>query len=39
VTMIVGNGYATGHAATALQTLRDHPSVREYFVERYTSRV
>jgi L-erythro-3,5-diaminohexanoate dehydrogenase len=38
VTMIVGNGYATGHAEIALQTLRDHPSVREYFVERYTSR-
>ena len=36
VTMIVGNGYAKGHAATALQTLRDHPAVRAYFVERYT---
>ncbi len=25
VTMIVGNGYAKGHADTALQTLRDNP--------------
>ena len=25
VTMIVGNGYAKGHAEIALQTLRDHP--------------
>ena len=35
VTMIVGNGYAKGHAATALQTLRDHPPIREYFTQRY----
>ncbi len=27
VTMIVGNGYAKGHADTALQTLRDHPEI------------
>jgi L-erythro-3,5-diaminohexanoate dehydrogenase len=38
VTMIVGNGYATGHAATALATLREYPCVRDYFIERYTSR-
>jgi L-erythro-3,5-diaminohexanoate dehydrogenase len=38
VTMIVGNGYAKDHAATALQTLRDHPELREYFIERYTNR-
>jgi len=38
VTMIVGNGYATGHAATALQTLRDHPALHRYFVERYGAR-
>jgi L-erythro-3,5-diaminohexanoate dehydrogenase len=38
VTMIVGNGYATGHAATALQTLRDYPVLRDYFLARYTSR-
>ena len=37
VTMIVGNGYAKGHAATALQTLRDHPPLRDYFVARYGS--
>ena len=36
VTMIVGNGYAKGHAAVALQTLRDHPSIRAYFNEKYT---
>jgi L-erythro-3,5-diaminohexanoate dehydrogenase len=35
VTMIVGNGYATGHAAIALQTLRDHPGVSRYFTERF----
>jgi L-erythro-3,5-diaminohexanoate dehydrogenase len=35
VTMIVGNGYARGHADTALQTLRDHPAVHEYFRETY----
>jgi L-erythro-3,5-diaminohexanoate dehydrogenase len=35
VTMIVGNGYAHGHAAIALQTLRDHPALRAYFTQRY----
>ena len=35
VTMIVGNGYAKDHAAIALQTLRDHPALRAYFVDRY----
>jgi L-erythro-3,5-diaminohexanoate dehydrogenase len=35
VTMIVGNGYAKDHAATALQTLRDHPPVRAHFIDRY----
>lgn len=39
VTMIVGNGYAKGHAAVALQTLRDHPAVRAYFIDRYGSDV
>jgi hypothetical protein len=33
--MIVGNGYAKGHAATALQTVRDHPAVLTYFTQRY----
>lgn len=35
VTMIVGNGYAKGHAETALQTLRDRPALMRYFLERY----
>jgi L-erythro-3,5-diaminohexanoate dehydrogenase len=35
VTMIVGNGYARGHAATALQTLRDYPSIHAYFNDKY----
>ena len=35
VTMIVGNGYAKGHAAVALQTLRDHPPILTYFTQRY----
>jgi L-erythro-3,5-diaminohexanoate dehydrogenase len=35
VTMVVGNGYAKGHAATALQTLRDHPPLLTYFTQRY----
>ncbi len=38
VTMMVGNGYAKGHADVALQTLRDHPAIREYFVARYGAR-
>ena len=37
VTMIVGNGYAKGHAVIALQTLRDHPPIREYFSARFGS--
>jgi L-erythro-3,5-diaminohexanoate dehydrogenase len=35
VTMIIGNGYATGHADIALQTLRDNPPIMEYFLERF----
>jgi L-erythro-3,5-diaminohexanoate dehydrogenase len=35
VTMIVGNGYAKGHAATALQTLRDHPPLLRHFISRF----
>jgi L-erythro-3,5-diaminohexanoate dehydrogenase len=35
VTMIIGNGYAKGHADIALQTLRDHPDIREYFNKKY----
>ncbi|MBD5656632.1 MAG: L-erythro-3,5-diaminohexanoate dehydrogenase, partial [Candidatus Eremiobacteraeota bacterium] len=37
VTMIVGNGYAKGHAETALQTLRDRPELMRHFVERYAA--
>ncbi len=37
VTMIIGNGYALGHADTALQTLRDHPAIAAYFTARYGS--
>lgn len=37
VTMIVGNGYARGHAETALQTLRDVPPIHEYFTAAYAS--
>ncbi|MBV8374617.1 MAG: L-erythro-3,5-diaminohexanoate dehydrogenase [Candidatus Eremiobacteraeota bacterium] len=35
VTMIIGNGYAKDHAATALQTLRDHPEIHAYFNAKY----
>jgi len=35
VTMIVGNGYAKGHADIALQTLREHPHIADYFRKRY----
>jgi L-erythro-3,5-diaminohexanoate dehydrogenase len=35
VTMIIGNGYAADHADTALQTLRDHPEIHEYFNRKY----
>jgi L-erythro-3,5-diaminohexanoate dehydrogenase len=38
VTMIVGNGYAKGHADTALQTLRDHPRIHEFFHAKYASK-
>lgn len=37
VTMIVGNGYAKGHADLALQTLRDRPPLHAYFLSRYGS--
>ncbi len=38
ITMIVGNGYAKGHAGTALQTLRDNPHIHEYFMSKYASK-
>ena len=34
VTMLVGNGYTPGHAATALDLLRTNPGVRALFEER-----
>ena len=37
VNMMVGNGYAHGHAVVALQTLRDHPAIHDYFVARYAT--
>ena len=38
VNMMVGNGYAKGHAVVALQTLRDHPAINDYFTARYAVR-
>lgn len=38
VNMMVGNGYAKGHAAVALQTLRNHPTIHAYFAARYAAR-
>ena len=34
VTMLVGNGYAPGHADYALEVLRSHPGVRRLFESR-----
>ena len=34
VTMLVGNGYTPGHAAYAMQLLRDHDGVRRLFERR-----
>jgi L-erythro-3,5-diaminohexanoate dehydrogenase len=39
VNMMVGNGYAKGHAGVALQTLRNHPPLKDYFVQRYAALV
>jgi L-erythro-3,5-diaminohexanoate dehydrogenase len=38
ITMIVGNGYAKGHADIALQTLRDNPRIHQYFDAKYASK-
>jgi L-erythro-3,5-diaminohexanoate dehydrogenase len=38
VTMIIGNGYTKGHADLALQTLRDHPALHDYFNATYATR-
>ncbi|HKU66548.1 MAG TPA: L-erythro-3,5-diaminohexanoate dehydrogenase [Candidatus Baltobacteraceae bacterium] len=37
VTMIIGNGYAKGHADCALQTLRDQPLIHQYFNSKYAA--
>ena len=34
VTMLVGNGYVPGHAAYALELLREHEGVRRLFESR-----
>lgn len=38
VTMIVGNGYAPGHADLTLDLLRSHPPLRRLFEEKYAGR-
>lgn len=35
VTMIVGNGFAPRHAEIALETLRSHPAILEYYTATY----
>jgi L-erythro-3,5-diaminohexanoate dehydrogenase len=37
VHMMVGNGYAKGHAAVALDTLRAHAAIRDLFTARYAA--
>lgn len=35
VKLMIGNGYAPGHADLTLQLLRDHPSLKDLFYQRY----
>lgn len=35
VKLMIGNGYAPGHADLTLQLLRDHPALKELFYQRY----
>ena len=35
ITMIIGNGYTTGHAQIALEELRESPELMKLFVETY----
>lgn len=35
VSMLIGNGYTAGHAAIALQVLRENPKLYQYFMENY----
>lgn len=37
VTLIMGNGFARDHAATALETLRTNPAIAAYFHRRYAA--
>jgi L-erythro-3,5-diaminohexanoate dehydrogenase len=36
VTMIVGNGYAPGHAEATLELIRAEPTLRRLFIERFS---
>jgi L-erythro-3,5-diaminohexanoate dehydrogenase len=38
ITMLIGNGYTTDHAAIALNTLRENAQLRELFTATYASR-
>ncbi|MBT9155387.1 MAG: L-erythro-3,5-diaminohexanoate dehydrogenase [Firmicutes bacterium] len=38
ITMLIGNGYTTDHAAIALNTLRENPKLRELFESTYVTR-
>jgi L-erythro-3,5-diaminohexanoate dehydrogenase len=33
--MIIGNGYCPGHAEATLALLRENPTLRELFIERF----
>ncbi|MDY0074401.1 MAG: L-erythro-3,5-diaminohexanoate dehydrogenase [Acholeplasmataceae bacterium] len=35
ITMMIGNGYTKGHAEITLDLLREHKSLREYFINKY----
>ena len=37
VMMVIGNGYAKGHAEVALATLRDNPPLMEYYLRRFAT--
>jgi L-erythro-3,5-diaminohexanoate dehydrogenase len=39
VTMIVGNGYARGHAEVTFRTLRTHPDLHAHFIARFATGV
>lgn len=35
VTMLIGNGYTKGHAAIALEVLRENPALYQFFMDNY----